>query len=253
MKSINLLGLRVDNVTMQEAVEKIEDFILTKRPHICVTLDFFDSFREAKNDPMFYEVVNSADLVIPDAMTVIWLSKILGMPLKERVTGLDLTIKLCELSGKKGYKLYLLGSTDEVLAKTVKIIKNKYRAKVAGTYSPSFGPWDGIEEEMINDINKKSPDILLVATGIGKGEKWLYKNLKRLNVPFCMQIGGTFDTICGSRKRAPLWMQRIGLEGFFYIVCQPWRIKRVVASIKTVLPDIVKAVITRTSNSTRRK
>ena len=242
MESISLLGLRVDNVTMQEALERIEGFILTKRPHMCVTLGL-DCFWKVKEDPLLYEAISSADLIIADAMGIVWLSKISGKPLKERVTGIDLTLKLCELSSQRGYKLYLLGSTVDVLAKTMKIMKNRYGTKVVGTYSPPFGPWDEVEEEMIKDINEKSPDILLVATGVGKGEKWLYKNLKRLNVPFCMQIGGTFDTICVKRKRAPVWMQKIGLEGVYYMIHQPWRTKQGIKSLKYIfghLKDILR-------------
>lgn len=242
MDSINLLGLRVDNVTMSGALKIAEEFISSKKPHLCVTSGL-DCLLQIKDDSMLYKAVTSADLVIPDATSLVWLSKIFGTPLKERVTGLDLTLKLCVLSGKKGYKLYLLGSTNETLEKTVKVIENKYKARVAGAYSPLFGPWDEIEDKIIKDINEKSPDVLLVATGIGKGEKWLYKNLKKLNVPFCMQIGGTFDVICGNKKRASVGMQKIGLEGICYMVHQPWRIKKFVKNIESVLPDVIRGYI----------
>lgn len=234
MKHIKILNWRIDNVTMSEALKKAEEFILNKKPHMCVTFGL-DCFWKAEEDLILHKAIDSADLVVPDAMGIVWLSKIFGTPLKERVTGLDLTIKLCELSAKRGYKLYLLGSTEETLAKTLKIMKDKYGAKIVGTYSPPFGLWDKVEEKMFKDINEKSPEVLLVATGVGKGEKWLYKNLGRLNVPFCMQIGRTFEAICGNQKRAPLWMQKIGMEGIYFILHHPWRLREAIKSWKFVL------------------
>lgn len=223
-----ICGIWVDDVTMEKTLEHMSDFIESGSPHYIVTPNA-DHIVLARIDPEFDESYRHADLVIPDGMPLIWASKILGKPLMERVTGSDLLPKACEIAASKGYKVFFLGSTPQSSSKAAQILKERYNGlQVVGLYSPSFGfEKDEYENQKTIEIVKQArPDILFVALGTPKQEKWIYKHRKLLNVPISVGVGAGLDFIAGIQRRAPKWIQNLGLEWFWRLCLEPKRLWR---------------------------
>ncbi|MBA7499529.1 N-acetylglucosaminyldiphosphoundecaprenol N-acetyl-beta-D-mannosaminyltransferase [subsurface metagenome] len=241
---IKLFQVGIDQVDNQETIQKIEEFIVSKKPHQIVTPDTLAVLR-ARKDPEYHAILKSADLVTPDGAGILWAATTLNYPLPERVTGIDIIHNICRLATKKGYSLYLLGSYPGVAGEAALNLTKKYPGiKIAGTHHGYFGCEDSQncedvkngnsdknkeEEEIIAEIRENRPDILLVGMGVPKQEKWINKNLNRLDVPVCMGVGGSFDVLSGRIPRAPLWMQRHGMEWIYRSIKQPNRAFRTLA------------------------
>ena len=232
---IKFLNTEVDNLNMQEAVEAIDNLIKRKRPSYVVTPNV-DHIVKLENDIEFQEVYKDADLILTDGMPLIWISKMKGNPIKEKVSGSDLFPKVCELATKKGYSIFLLGAAEGVADKAAENLTEKFEGlKIAGTYSPSYGFEKNEDEirniiEMINDVK---PDILAVGLGAPKQEKFIYKYRRELKVPISLAIGASIDFEAGNINRAPRWMQRCGLEWFYRLCKEPKRMFR-----RYILEDI---------------
>lgn len=224
-EKLNLFNIIIDNVTMDESINKIDKLINLKKNSYVVTPNV-DHIVKLDRDLEFKKVYDEADLVLADGMPIIWASKILRKPLKEKVSGSDLFPKLCEHASKKGYKVFFLGAREGVAKKASENLKNRYQnLNVVGVYSPSFG-FESNENEnlkIINLIKNVNPDILFVGVGAPKQEKWIYENISKFNVPISLGIGASFDFVAGSVKRAPVWMQNIGLEWFYRFCKEPRR------------------------------
>jgi len=242
---IKLFQVGIDQVDNQDTIQKIEEFIVSKKPHLLVTPDTLAVLR-ARKDSEYHAILKSADLVTPDGAGILWAAAALNYPLPERVTGIDIIHNICRLSAKKGYSLYLLGSYPGVANEAALNLSKKYPGiKVSGTHHGYFGCEDREncenvkngnngeskeeEEKIIAEIKENRPDILLVAMGVPKQEKWINKNLKSLNIPVCMGVGGSFDVLSGRIPRAPLWMQKHGMEWIYRLIKQPNRAFRVLA------------------------
>lgn len=225
MSRMKFLNTEVDNVTMSEAVQKIEQLILTKKPSYVVTPNV-DHIVKLETDKEFKEVYKDADLILTDGMPLIWISKIKKTPIKEKVSGSDLFPEICKLAAEKGYKVFLLGAAEGVALKAAENLKNKYKGlNVVGTYSPSYG-FEKKEDEIkqiIEMINEVKPDILAVGLGAPKQEKFLYNYSERLNVPVSLAIGASIDFEAGNVERAPEWMQKSGLEWSYRLFKEPKR------------------------------
>lgn len=242
---IKLFQVGIDRVDNQDTIQRIEEFIVSKKPHKVVTPDTLAVLR-ARKDPEYQAILRSADLVTPDGAGILWAVAALNYPLPERVTGIDIIHNICRLSAKKGYSLYLLGSYPGVAGEAALNLSKRYPGiKIAGTHHGYFG-CEGREncgdvkndnngksreeeEKIIAEIKESKPDILLVGMGVPKQEKWINKNLKSLNVPVCMGVGGSFDVLSGRIPRAPLWMQKHGMEWIYRSIKQPNRAFRVLA------------------------
>ena len=225
MSRIKFLNTEVDNLTMNEAVQKIEQLILNKKPSYVVTPNV-DHIVKLESDKEFQEVYKEADLILTDGMPLIWISKLKKNPIKEKVSGSDLFPEVCKLAAYKGYKVFLLGAAEGVAAKAAENLKEKYKGlNVVGTYSPSYGFEKKKDEirEIIKMINEVKPDILAVGLGAPKQEKFLYNYIKQLNVPVALAIGASIDFESGNINRAPKWMQKIGLEWFYRLCKEPRR------------------------------
>lgn len=225
MERINLLNIVVDNLTLDEAIDKIELLIKQKKPSYVVTPNV-DHIVKLETDEEFQTVYRNADLVLTDGMPLVWISKFKKKKIKEKVSGSDLFPKLCERAANKGYTVFLLGAGLGVAEQAKVNLKRKYPGlKVVGTYSPSFGfEHDDIEinriKKMITDV---SPDILAVGLGAPKQEKFIYKYYKELMVPVSLAIGASIDFEAGNIKRAPRIMQKCGLEWFYRLIKEPRR------------------------------
>lgn len=225
MSRIKFLNIEVDNLTMDEAIERINDLIVNQKPSYVVTPNV-DHIVKLENDTDFQKVYENADLILTDGMPLIWISKIKRNPIKEKISGSDLFPKICGLAAKKGYKVFLLGAAEGVAAKAAENLKEKYSdLNVVGTYSPSYG-FENNEKEIekiISEINNVKPDILAVGLGAPKQEKFIYNFRDKLNVPVSLAIGASIDFEARNIKRAPKWMQRIGFEWFYRLCKEPKR------------------------------
>ncbi|MBE3036682.1 MAG: WecB/TagA/CpsF family glycosyltransferase, partial [Candidatus Atribacteria bacterium] len=255
---IKLFQVGIDQVDNQKTIQKIEEFIISKKPHQIVTPDTLAVLR-ARKDPEYHAILKSAALVTPDGAGILWAATTLNYPLPERVTGIDIIHNICRLAAKKGYSLYLLGSYPEVASETALNLTKKYPGiKIAGTHHGYFSCEDSQncedvkngnsvrnkkEEEIINEIKENKPDILLVGMGVPKQEKWINKNLEKLDVPVCIGVGGSFDVLSGRIPRAPLWMQRHGMEWIYRSIKQPNRAFRVLTLFYFIWLVIVGKIV----------
>ena len=221
-----LFNIEVDNITMDECVEKIDYLISSKKKGYVVTPNV-DHIVKLQEDKEFRSVYKSADLVVADGMPLIWYSKLIRRPLKEKISGSDLFPKICELASKKNYSIFLLGAKEGVALEAAKKLQDKYKGlKIAGCYSPPFGFEKNISElkKIIKIINDSNAEILAVGLGAPKQEKFIYRNINELNVLISLAIGATIDFEAGNIKRAPKWMQRCGLEWFYRFLMDPKRL-----------------------------
>ena len=229
---ISILGVRVDSVTMKEALDKLESFIHERNPHLVATANA-EMVMVAQQDEELFTILNSADLVLADGAGVVWASGRLGSGVPERVAGYDLTQELLRRAASAGYRVYWLGAAPGI----AELAAQKASALYPGLVS--VGVHDGYfaadDRAILQTIRETRPDILLCALGIPKQEKWLAGNLSQLQVPVAIGVGGSFDVMAGKVKRAPLWMQKSGLEWSYRLICQPSRILRMLALPKFVI------------------
>ena len=223
--SVAVLGVPFDNVTMDEAVRIIEDQIDSGGYHQVATANV-DFLMHAINDPELQNILCSCSLVVPDGMPILWSARLMGSRLKERVCGIDLVPRLAELSARRGYSIYLLGASEKSSQRAAETLQERYPGlRIAGRYSPPVRPLQQMNhEEILERIELAQPDILLVAFGNPKQEKWLSMHRDRLRVPVSIGIGGSLDLIGGRLARAPRWMQKSGLEWCYRAAQEPRRL-----------------------------
>lgn len=223
-REVYILGVRVDNVTEGEVLDRLEAFIRDGRPHQVVTVNP-EFVVMAQEDRDFRDILNKADLALPDGVGLLWASRILGSPLRKRVAGSDLVEGLAWRAASRGYSLYLLGARPGVGQQAALALQGRYPGlRIAGTYPGSPSPEE--EEEIVARVREASPHILLVAYGAPAQDRWIRGNLERLGVPVCMGVGGGLDFVSGRVRRAPPWVRRLGLEWLFRLAQEPWRWRR---------------------------
>lgn len=224
--SSNILGIRTDKVTLFQAIQIIKNFIQEKKSHRVVTLNSL-MLNQASRDQELLGIFQQANLIISDSIGIYWAAKFLGEPLPEIITGIDLLLKLCELAEQKGYRIYLFGAKEKVIKQTVENLRKDFPdIKIVGYHSGYF--LSEAENDIVEEISNLHPDILFVGLGSPKQEKWIGQNLERLGTPVAIGVGGSFDIISGKLKRAPRWMRVLGLEWFYRVLQEPWRIKRII-------------------------
>ncbi|MGA2672913.1 MAG: WecB/TagA/CpsF family glycosyltransferase [Terracidiphilus sp.] len=224
---VAILGVAVDNLTMDEVLDTVEAKIAEGGFHQIATANV-DFIINSIHDEELYETLARCDLVLADGMPLVWASRLLGTGLKERVTGADLVPELAKLSAQRGYRIFLLGADEESSAGTAAWMeKNFPGACIAGRYCPEYRPLEEMDhEEILSRIEMARPDILLVAFGNPKQEKWLSMHRYRLEVPVCIGVGGSFDFLSGRLSRAPVWMRRSGLEWLYRTMQEPSRLAK---------------------------
>jgi N-acetylglucosaminyldiphosphoundecaprenol N-acetyl-beta-D-mannosaminyltransferase len=227
-KLLVVLGVPVDNITMDEALDRCDEFVArgraTGRTHQIATVNA-DFVVNSLHDPELRRILQEADLATADGMPLVWASRLLGGPLPGRVTGADLVPALAERAAERGYSIYFLGAREGVAARAAEILVERHPAlKVAGVYSPPPSSVLEMDRAVMERVVATKPDILLVAFGNPKQEKWIRMYAPELHIPVCIGIGGTLDMIVGVTKRAPVWMQRTGLEWFYRLAQEPRRL-----------------------------
>ncbi len=244
MKKIDIMGTRINNVTMDEAVNTCEKKVNNGEQFVIYTPNT-EFIMMAKNDEEFKELLNKSDLNIPDGIGLIYAAKIKKHPLKEKVAGYDLTVNLIKLANEKGLKIYFVGGKPGVAEKAAQSIKKDYpNVNIVGVSDGYFKGthlgMQGHEEEkrIIDDINDKSPDMLFVGFGAKKQEQWIEYNKNLINAKIIVGNGGTVDGLAGEVKRAPDIYIKLGLEWFYRLMKEPKRIKR-----QILLPQFMLKVI----------
>lgn len=216
---MSFLGTRLDALTMAESVQACADLI-KKRGQQHVVLNASKAVLAA-GDPHLTSVINNCGLVNADGQSVVWAAKLLGLKVPERVAGIDLMSRLLEEAPKNSWTVYLLGARESV----VNTVANQLTAAGVQLAGYRNGYWDGPEEEndVVSNIATTAPDLLLVAMPSPRKEQFLAQHLLNLNAGLAFGVGGSFDVLAGVTKRAPVWMQRSGLEWFFRLVQEPRR------------------------------
>lgn len=227
MEKVNILGVNVDKVTHSEAVAKIIKMLNESGDHVVFTPNS-EIILMAYKDPDFCGILNSADLLTADGIGVVYASKIVGDSVPERVAGYDMACSVIDEIAKSGHRLYLFGGKPGVAEQAQQNLKEIYPLlNIVGTHDGYFAPED--EDAIIEDINASGADLLFVCLGAPKQEKWIDANRARLNCRVMMGIGGSLDVFAGTAERAPeIWCD-LGLEWFYRLIKEPWRIGRMMA------------------------
>lgn len=224
-KTVVILGVPFHDVTMAETLAHIDEMVATGRSRYLATANL-DFAAQASEDVELQRILLEAHLVLCDGTPLIWASRWLKAPIRERVAGSDLMPELTAHCAKKGYRMFLLGATK----KTLKMASARMQADhpelvIAGSYAPPIAKLlDFDNDTILAKIHAAQPDVLIVCFGCPKQEKWIYMNLPRLNVPVSVGLGATLDFVAGNFKRAPVWMRKTGLEWVFRLSQEPRRL-----------------------------
>ncbi|MCX7710249.1 MAG: WecB/TagA/CpsF family glycosyltransferase [Clostridia bacterium] len=222
--TVDILGVPVDHVSMSEALEKVKGFLASDRAHTIYTPNA-EIMMAAQRDSALMEILRQADLLVADGAGVVLASKILKRSVPEKVSGIDLVRKTFTLKQSKKIRYFLFGGKPGVAeAAAEKVLAQYPDAEIVGCRNGYFKSED--EEAIILQINASKADILLVALGAPKQEKWIHMYKSQLNVKVCMGVGGTLDVLAGQVKLAPEFMRKAGLEWLYRLYKEPWRYKR---------------------------
>lgn len=225
MMKIDFMKIPVDALTINETVDVVDRTISSEQKINHVVINAGKVVLMQK-DKKLYDSVISCDLINADGQSIVWASHLLGNKIPERVTGADLMPRLIELASQKKYKCFFFGATEEVLSKVIKIYRAKYGSNIiAGYRNGYFLPEE--EVEIAKEIANSGAQLLFVAISSPKKENFLHQHRDLLGkVNFTMGVGGTFDIISGKTTRAPIWMQKAGMEWFYRFVQEPKRMWR---------------------------
>ena len=219
---IHILNTVIDNLSMDETLEIIDKRIVSQQSlhHVVVNAGKIVAMQR---DVELMQAVNEADLINADGQAVVWASKFLGKPLKERVAGIDLMTNLVELAHTRGYKIFFLGAKEKVVKKVVQTYRLQYSNNIIAGYRNGYFSTED-EKKIAQQIRDSGAQILFVAISSPTKENFLYNYRKTLaKVSFVMGVGGSFDVVSGLVKRAPLWMQNTGLEWLYRLIQEPKR------------------------------
>jgi N-acetylglucosaminyldiphosphoundecaprenol N-acetyl-beta-D-mannosaminyltransferase len=236
MNYVDILGIDFLNKGFKEVVDFLTEriqknektFVVTANPEIVMY---------TRENPEYKEVVQTADFVVPDGSGIILASKILNDPLRERVTGYDLMMRLLELSNENKWRIFLLGGQEETNKKAAANIRKQFpHAVLAGSHNGFFN-WK--ENTVRNEIQAAGPDLIFVCLGFPRQEKWIAENLNHFSKGIFIGVGGSIDVVAEEVKRAPEVWQKMNLEWFYRLLMQPSRFRRMLA-LPRFLIQIIK-------------
>ena len=225
-----VLGVPVDDVTMDETLCRIEDFVedgrISGHVHRVATVNV-DFLVNANSDDHLLVSLRACDLAIPDGMPILWASRWLGSPIRQRVAGADLVPLLAEMSLKRGYRLVFFGAGPSIAEDAAAMLSARFPgADIHGLACPFFDRVEDMSPELLDQLRDLRPDILCVALGNPKQERWISYYAEKLGTPVMIGVGGSLDFIVGSKRRAPEWMQHSGLEWLHRLSTEPRRLWR---------------------------
>lgn len=234
--TVPIYGLNVSKLNMDDTVRYLEERIALRQPSQIITANPI-MIMTALEQPKYMKVMKEAELLVPDGAGLVWAASACGQPVAERVAGFDLLHRLMDVGQQHGWKVYLLGSTSEVIQATAARLQSLYPGIVIAGYRDGFFGSDQ-DAEVIATIRAAAPDLLFVARGADNQEPWIGEHKQQLNVPVMMGVGGSFDIISGKSKRAPVAFQKLRLEWFYRLLKEPHRYKRML-----VLPKFAVKVL----------
>ena len=239
LSEIKIIGVKVNNISLEETYLRTKELIETSNKSCQMIFAPNTEFIMcAQKDKEFFEILNMSKLSTPDSIGIEMAAKRLGKPLKERIQGQKYFRKIVEEGEKLGWSFYILGGKEDTPNKAVENLKKIYpKLNVVGLHEGYFENEED-ENKVIEEINSLQPNILIVAMGAPKQEKWIYANKDRLKVDVACGQGGTLDYEAGNVKRAPEIFQKIGLEWLWRLIKQPSRIVRML-----VLPKFLFKVL----------
>jgi N-acetylglucosaminyldiphosphoundecaprenol N-acetyl-beta-D-mannosaminyltransferase len=217
----SFLGASIHAVTLRQATQICHDAVVSRK-RLMIGVVNVGKLVKMRSDAWLRESVLGSDLIVADGLPVVWASRILGEPLPERVTGIDLFEELLQLASEQHFSVYFLGASQDVLDEMLRRIKERYPSlRCAGSRNGYFE--EAESETVVRDIRKAHPDLLFVGISTPKKEIFLQKWGDSLDVPVCHGVGGSFDVMAGLTKRAPKFMQDIGMEWFYRFIQEPRR------------------------------
>ena len=232
MERCKILGLQIDLVDMEAALKTIETLVAAREPTCVVTADA-SMVVIAREDPELQAIIERAALVTADGAGLLWAARLFGKPIRTRVSGVDLVERVVERSAAGGPKVYFLGASPGVADKAADNLRARFPgARIVGTQHGYFGPDE--EPDVVRGIRDAAPDVLFVAFGIPKQEKFIDRHKAEMDVPVSIGVGGSFDVHSGSVRRAPNWMQNAGMEWLFRLMQNPGKMRKVM-----MLPEFV--------------
>lgn len=230
-EKVDILGIKFNNLSLLEVVQEIKSFISksSREEQLKVYTPNPEFVIEARRDNSFKKILNESDLSLADGVGIIWASTLLGKTIKDRVTGADLVSALLRIGNENSYTFFFLGGEGDTSKRAAEFVKSQFTNLRIGGYGGEPGEeFDEEARKQIKEFVAKEGmiDILLVAYGQNKQEKWIDRNLKHLPVKVAIGVGGVLDYLAGNKKRAPQSIQKIGLEWLFRLIQEPLRIKR---------------------------
>jgi N-acetylglucosaminyldiphosphoundecaprenol N-acetyl-beta-D-mannosaminyltransferase len=226
--SFHVLGVRVDAVQIPDTIAQMEEWICERGQGHYIAVTGMHGITEAQHDDGFKRILNSADLVVPDGMPLVWLGRIRGFPVRRRVYGPELMMTFCRETASKGYRHFFFGGTPGLPEKLSESLRRQIPAlQIAGTFSPPFGQVTLEEAETTAAIiNGADPDVVWVGLSEIKQDAWMHEHRGQLNAPVLIGIGAAFDFLAGTKRQAPEWMRENGLEWLFRLLQEPRRLWR---------------------------
>ncbi len=241
--TVDILGVPIAPVRMDEAVDWVDQAVL-RRQRLHVGVVNAAKIVNMRRDPELRNDVLSSDVVFADGMSVVWASRLLGRPLPERVAGIDLMYRILERGQSRGYRIYLLGATREVVEKAAARMRERYPgSEIVGHQHGYFT--DSEEETVASAIADARPDVLFVAMTSPRKERFLARWSGRLGVPVCHGVGGSLDVVAGKVERAPEGWQRLGLEWLYRVKQEPRRLWRRYLVTNSVFAGLVLVELAR--------
>ena len=224
MEWVEILGCPLTKLNLDGFITKIEEFIQSKKPHYVAVVNVAKLIK-MRSDKELTQSIRAAALIGADGIPLVWVSRLLGTPLPGRVNGTDLMYKLLERADEKAYRIFFFGAKEAVLHRVLEVVRNEYPGvKIAGSHHGYFTAAE--EPALVNKIKMSQADILFIAFGTPKKELWVGRYLYDMAIPVVHGVGGSFDVLAGVIPRAPIWMQRNGLEWLFRFSQEPRRMWR---------------------------
>lgn len=244
-RSIDILGTRVDDVTLAEALALCDAWIREGEPRRVVTPNA-EFVAAARRDPAFRQMLNESALCIPDGAGLLLAGRLLGTRLREQVAGTDLADGLAGLCARHGYRVFLLGAAPGIAELAARRLEERHPGlSVAGTFAGSPEPAaDNVVRARLEEAGRI--DVLLAAYGAGKQEAWIARNQAALGIPLAIGVGGALDFFSGRVPRAPRLLRRLGLDWLFRLLIQPWRWRRQLALPRFVVGVVYEGLARRT-------
>jgi len=232
-KVVDIAGINIDDITMEQAVERVYEFISSNENHSIYTPNA-EIMMDGITNKYLNQVLNTADMLVADGAGVVLASKILGREVTQKVSGVDLVKNLLKSSAKRPIKFFLFGGKPGIAdTANAHILCDYPGARVVGTRNGYFTPED--DEKTIDEINSSGADVLLVCLGAPKQELWIHENKDKLKVKVCLGVGGTLDILAGNVKLAPDFFRNNGLEWLYRLYKEPSRFIRMLRLPKFVL------------------